>query len=182
MYSQMIKYVRSFIGETQPIYNWTSVLLCFVDGDKVVMDKGLIILGDVSADFYAHYIHYKNFTILNDELHYMYPDRLKKINPEKVYLHVRVGSSPSVVQVSHLHHWHLYTTSPNNRFFKSIEFNVERVTIVNEGVKDGVVGNVGNGGKKVKVEDIKNPLFFGKQAYNDSCVMFSGINIRFLEN
>lgn len=169
----MIKYVKSFVYENVPTYNWMSVLLCFVDDDKVIMDRGLIILGDVPADFYAHYLHYKNFTILNGELHYMYPDRIKKINPEKVYLHIRVGVSPSPIQVSHLHHWHLYVTSPNNVFFKSIAFNVDRVKVFNEGFKEG---------GKIKVKDIKNPLFFSKNMYNDSCVMFSGINTRFLEN
>ena len=170
----MIKYAKSLLYESTPVYNWMSVLLCFVDDDKVVMDKGLIILGDVPADFYAHYLHYKNFTIVNGELHYMYPDRIKKINPDKVYLHVRVGTSPSVVQVSHLNHWHLYTTSPNNRFFKSIEFNVGRVKVFNEGFREGVA--------KVKLGEVKNPLFLTRQSYNENCVMFSGINIRFLEN
>ena len=171
----MIKYVKSFVYENVPVYNWMSVLLCFVDDDKVVMDRGLIIIGDVPADYYSHYLHYKNFTIVNGELHYMYPDRIKKINPEKVYLHIRVGSSPSPVQVSHLHHWHLYTTSPNNRFFKSIDFNVERVKVFNEGIKaDGFRG--------VKISDVRNPLFYGRNTYNENCVMFSGINIRFLEN
>ena len=171
----MIKYVKSFVYETTPTYNWMAVLLCFVDDGKVVMDKGVIILGDVPADFYAHYMHYKNFTIVNGELHYMYPDRIKKINPEKVYLHVRIGTSPSAVQVSHLHHWHLYTTSPNNRFFKSIEFDVGRVKVFNEGFK-------AEGFRGVKLSDVKNPLFLTRSVYNENCVMFSGINVRFLEN
>ena len=172
----MMKYVKSFVYEKEISYNWMSGLLCFVDDGKMVLDSGFIITGDVSLDHYGFYMNYRNFTMINSDLHYMYPDGIKRINSEKVYLHLRFGNSPSPIQTTHLNHWHLYVTSPNNKFFKSIDFNEKRIKCFQEGGNSAGSVSVKIAGDKSKIFSIKNPMFHDKQVYNDHSVMFSSLN------
>ncbi len=173
--NEMMKYVKSLVYEKETVYNWTAGLLCFVDDGKMVLDSGFIITGQTSLDYYGFFMNYRNFTLINGDLHYIYPDHMKRINSEKVYFHLRFGHSPTPIDISHLTHWHLYATSPNNKFFRSIEFDEKRIKTFHE-------GGVGEplSGEKSKLPLIKNPMFHDKHIYNSHSVMFSSLHVGLL--
>ena len=89
----MLKYIKSFAFTPEPEYCWIGGVICFVDDGKMVFDRGFVIVGKVSPDFYSYYCNFRNFTVVNGELHYHYPDKLKRIDPKKVYLHIRIGKN-----------------------------------------------------------------------------------------
>lgn len=161
----MIKYLKSFIYENKKEnYTWISGLIIFKDDKKFVLDKGFIITNDISN--YSFYCQFNNFVIINSELHYSYPEGFKKINPKDVYLHIRIGNSPFSPTLDNLSYWNLYFTSPNNKVYKSIQINPNKIKIINEIDKN-----------KLDIKDVKNPFFFNKEIYNDNSVLFSFLNI-----
>ena len=170
----LIRYVKSFVYESveEEMHNWLSCIVCFVDEGKMVFDSGLVVVGNCSPDYYAHFLHFKNFILINGDLHYKYPDKIKKINPDKVYLHIRVGSTKFEVPTDNLAYWHLYFTSPSNKLYKSLDkIKEERIKLVDMREKDE---------RKVRIEDISNPLFNKYQKYNEHSIMFSGIKVDML--
>ena len=164
----MIKYLKSFVVSEQTDNVWISGLICFVDEGKMVLDRGFVILGNVNPDHYAFYTNFRNFIFVNGELHYMYGDKVKKINPKKVHLHIRIGHSPHEIHIENLTYWHLFFTSPNNKLFKNITLQKEKISLIT----DPPISN-----KKLKIYDIQNPLFLDKQVYSENCVMFTGLDI-----
>jgi hypothetical protein len=165
----ILKYVKSLVYEEEIVgYKWVSGLICFVDDGKMVLDRGFIITGNISPDYFAFYANFRNFTLINDDLHYMYPDSIKKINPDKVYLHVKFGSSPYSIPLTNPTYWNLYFNTPNNKLYKSLTITPERIKIIE---------NTNDINYKIKkVSEITCPLFDKRQVYNETSILFSGIN------
>jgi hypothetical protein len=177
----MIKYLKSFIYENKKEnYTWISGLIIFKDNNKFVLDKGFIITNDISN--YSFYCQFNNFTIINGELHYAYPEGFKKINPKDVYLHIRIGNSPFSPTLDNLSYWNLYFTSPNNKVYKSIQINPNKIKIIGGNHQnDKNDRNDKNDKNKLDIKDVKNPFFYSKEIYNDSSVLFSSLDIFNLE-
>src|SRR5581483_2000184 len=95
-----LKYLKNLVlhKDVHPKYQWISILILFKDNNRLVIDKAYILkspndLGsnnDLESSNYGFYCQFNHFVIINGELHYHYPDKLKKINSKDVYLHVRV--------------------------------------------------------------------------------------------
>lgn len=157
----MLNYLKSFIYENKKEENvWISGLIMFSDNQKLILDKGFVITGEISN--YSFYCQFNNFTVINGELHYIYPNGLKKIDPKKVYLHLRIGKSPFEITVDNLMYWNLYFTSPNNKIFKAIDLDVNKIKII-QSEKNEILST----------KNIKHPFFNNKQVYDDNSVLFS---------
>ena len=174
----ILKYVKSFVYESEDEnvgYKWLSGLIFFIDEGKFVFDRGFIITGKgVSIDEYAFYANFRNFTLINDDLHYLYGDCIKKIVPNKVYMHIKLGSSAYSVPLDNLTYWNLFFSSPNNKIFNSLTIVPEKIKIVELG--DNITVNGNKRGKIKNIEDIVCPLFNKRQVYNSTCVLFSDVN------
>jgi len=161
-----MNYLKSFFKseEKKEEYNWISGLILFSDEDKMKVDRGFIITGDISN--YPFYCQFKNFTTVNGDLYYIYPNCMKKINPDKIYLHLRIGTSPYPVESENKKYWHLFFTSPQNKIYKSIELEDYKIKIHD-------FPNIG----KINIENIKNPLFLKRQIYDKNSILFSSLKI-----
>ena len=87
---------------------------------------------------------------------------MKKINPDKVYLHVRVGSSPFPIERENLTYWHLFFTSPN--IYKNLKLTKDKIRLLEFNDKN----------KNIILE---HPFFLKKQKYNNESVLFSGLKM-----
>ena len=144
----MLKYLKSFIYENKSLeYTWISGLILFSDDDKLVLDKGFIITGEITN--YPFYCQFNNFTMINGELHYAYPQGFKKIDAKKVYLHLRIGKSPFEIPLDNISYWNLYFTSPKNNLCKIVDKNKIKV------IKFDKTENL-------NIKDIKHPFFYNK--------------------
>ena len=161
----MMNYLKSFFNENKKEeYTWISCLILFSDNKKLILDKGFVITGEI-AD-YPFYCQFNNFTIINGELHYIYPEGFKKIDPKKVYLHLRFGNSPYEIIVDNLMYWNLYFTNPNNKIFKSFDLDVSKIKIIQNEKNE-----------TLNIKDIKHPFFCNKQIYDNNSVLFSHIKL-----
>ena len=159
-----MNYIKKFFStDEKEEYSWISGLILFQDEKKMILDRGFIITGDLEN--YPYYCQFKNFNIINGELYYLYPNCMKKINPEKVFLHLRIGKSPFPIEKDNLTYWHLFFTSPNNRVYKSIDIIKEKIKL-HEFPE-----------KKTKKDLFENPLFIKKQVYENGSVLFSNLKI-----
>jgi len=161
----MIKYLKSFMYENKKQeHTWISGLILFSDDEKIILDKGFIITEEISN--YPFYCQFNNFTVINGELHYAYPEGFKKIDSKKVYLHLRICNSPFEPAIDNLSYWNLYFTSPNNKIYKSFEINPNKIKII-YGCKT----------ENLNIRQVKNPFFYKKEIYNDNSVLFSSLDI-----
>lgn len=170
----LLKYVKSLVYEDEKAeYKWIGGLIFFMDDGKMVLDRGFVITGDV--DEYAFYTNFRNFTLINNDLHYMYPDSIKKIN--KIYLHLKYGTSPYPVPLNNPTYWNLFFSSPNNKIYKSMSLDEKRIKIMENNTENATYNTTHNAKSKIKsVNDIICPLFDKRQIYNPTCVLFSEVN------
>tara|TARA_R110001599_G_scaffold91574_1_gene240564 strand:- start:2953 stop:3456 length:504 start_codon:yes stop_codon:yes gene_type:complete len=162
-FSSIKKY---FAAEKKDEYRWISGLILFLDGKEMIVDRGFIITGDVN--YYSFYCQFKNFTHINGELYYMYPTCMKKINPEKVHLHLRYGTSPYPVEKENLAYWNLFFTAPNNKIYTNIKLDPAKIKVFDfEKVET-----------KFNIQDVNVPLFETRQAYNTNSVLFTSLKIK----
>jgi len=163
----LFKYVKNWVYEEEKVgYNWIGGLIFFIDDGKMVLDRGFIITGDI--DEYSFYANFRNFTLINNDLHYLYPDSIKKIT--KVYFHLKVGNSPYPISLNNPTYWNYFFSSPNNKIYNSLTLDEKKIKIIN---------NSENFEKKCKIKsimDIHCPLFDKRQTYNSTCVLFSEVN------
>lgn len=172
----LYKYAKSFVYEEKKDENvWISVLILFVDNGKMWVDTGFIIDGEFSINTYSFFSNFRNFIIINDKLHYKFPDYIKEIDPIQVHLHLKIGKSPFSLPKEKLDNWRIHFSSSNNTLYKAIQHDLKKEKIqlitLNETIKTK---------KKINIVEAENPLFHKKQVYNDSSVMFSHLNIDFL--
>ena len=159
----MLKYLKSLVYENKPVeYNWVSGLIIFSDENKLVLDKGFIILGEVTN--YSFYCQFNNFTMINGELHYAYAEGFKKIDARKVYLHLRFGKSPFEISLNNLSYWNLYFTNPKNKLYSCIDKN--KIKIIKSDKTE-----------TLNIKDVKHPFFYNKQIYNNTSVLFSSLDV-----
>lgn len=159
-----MNYIKKFFtSEEKPEYSWVAGLILFQDDGKMVLDRGFVVTGD--ADNYPFYCQFKNFNIINGELYYLYHNCMKKVNPEKVYLHLKYCKSPHPAEKKNLTFWYLFFNSPSNRIFKSIELKQEKIKLIEFPEA------------KSKKDIFYNPLFLKKQVYDNNCVLFSSIKM-----
>jgi len=159
-----MNYLKKFFSsEEKEEYSWVSGLIFFQDEGKMVLDKGFIITGDVEK--YPYYCQFKNFNIINGDVYYLYYNCMKKINYEKVFLHLKIGKSPFPVEKNNLTYWHLFFNSPNNRIYKSIELKKEKIKLFEFPEENS------------KKDLFDNPLFIKKQVYDKNSVLFSGLKM-----
>ena len=165
----MLKYIKSFIYEkNKEEHMWISGLIMFVDDNKMILDRGFIT---ENISDYSFYCQFNNFTLINGELHYMFPDSFKKIDSNKVYLHLRIGKSPFEIPIENPTYWNLFFTNPNNKIYKNIELVKNKIKI--QGLQNPQQSN----NKEIKIQDLRNPLFLNKQIYDESSVLFSFLDI-----
>jgi len=159
-----MNYIKKFFTYEEVKENtWISGLIFFQDEGKMVLDRGFVIIGDIRS--YPFYCQFKNFTMINGDFYYLYPNCMKKINPEKVFLHLRFGKSPFPIEKNNLTYWHLFFTNPNNKIYKSIELKKEKIKLF-EFLETGF-----------ECESINNPLFLKKQSYDKNSILFSGLKM-----
>lgn len=159
-----MNYIKKFFSQDdKEEYSWVSCLIFFQDEGKNVLDRAFIIIGDVEN--YPYYCQFKNFNIINGDLYYLYPNCMKKINHEKVFLHVRFGKSPFPIEKNNLTYWHLFFTNPNNRIYKSIELKKEKIKLFEFPET------------KSRKDFSENPLFMKKNVYDKNSILFSGLKI-----
>jgi hypothetical protein len=172
----LYKYAKSFVYEEKKDKNfWTSVLILFVVDGKMFIDYCFIIDGNFPENIYSFFCNFNNFIIINQKLHYKFPEYIKEIDPKQVHLHLRLGNSPFSLPKDKLNYWNLHFTSLKNRLYKEIENELKtkkiEIIVPNESLKRNKIPNILN---------VFNPLFLKKQIYDDNSVMFSDLNIKLL--
>ncbi len=144
---------------------WLSVIVFFYDEGKTVVDESFIFNGNVNPNLYSFYTNFKNFILINEELHYRYPDYIKKIEPENVYLYVHIGRSGFSIPNDKLDYWGLFFSSFSDPLYKKLNLKNTRLVFP---MKTN---------KKMKIEDIYNPLFSVREVYDKNSILFSFINL-----
>ena len=182
----MFKYLKSFVAneENKVLYPWTSILILFSDNGKLNVDKGYVIKGILETHEYGYYCQFNNFFYINGKLLYAYPDKLKEIDPEKVYLHILTGLTPFPVPNEHLDSHHLYFPSANNKVYKLLGNKIDKDKIRLFVVKDeSYMSSSGSRSKRREESQAQNlihPLFSRKEIYHPDAVVFSYFDVNAL--
>jgi len=182
----MIKYLKSFVvtEENRIEYPWTSILLLFGDEGKLQLVKDYIIKGILEPHEYAYYCQFNNFVIINNKLSYLYSDKIKHINSEKVYLHIRTGSTPFPVPEDHLESYHLYFPSASNKIYKLLnnQIDPEKIKVVTHNDESYNISSSSRNKKRMKsqAQNLFHPFFQRKEIYHPDAVIFSHFDSYFL--
>jgi hypothetical protein len=171
----LYKYAKSFIDYDPPIEQkeetWLSVLILFVSSGKMWIDSGYIFEGNVPINIYSYFTNFNNFLIVNNKLHYRFPENIKEINPKEVYLHLKIVKSKFSLPKNNLNNWMLHFSTSTNNLYKVIKHDLKKEKIRIVDVKETT--------KKMNILDAENPLFKTRQVYNDTSILFSEIDINY---
>lgn len=169
-------YVKSFWGDTSVPENlrWVSVLILFSDGERMVLDKGYVFVGDVPISGIGNYINFTNFNIIGGHIFYMSKNGTTKyLDPDKIHLHFKFGHSPFTWSEDDRAYWNLFFSSTESKIYKSIEnyLDKEHITMIKLSPLPSK--------KRLTAENLNHPLFSSKQIYgvNMDQVILSGINL-----
>ena len=168
-------YLKSFFITKEINYKWISALLLFTDEKSLILDKGIVIIGNSSPNILCYYLNFSNFTVINEKLYYLCKNKkLLKIDPKKVYLHVKIGNSPHPISKQNVNYWNIYFSSPQNKIYNTIssKLNLQNISFIN--TKEN--SNINN------LLELNYPTFSSKQIYGNNMdqIIFSDLNISFL--
>ena len=141
---------------TTPPQRWTSVLIMFYDEEQLVVDKGYVFLGKVPRDYLGYYCNMSNFSIIDNRLFYCYSNGMvKRIDPEKVFIHLKFGKGPMEP-----YHWSTFFSSSRNELIQLTKSYINAEVIK-------VFDTQKNSSKSLKPSNAEHPLFLKKQIYGN---------------
>jgi hypothetical protein len=183
----MIKYIKSFVvtEENKIEYPWTSILILFGDGGKLHLDKGYVIKGLLEPHEYAYYCQFNDFMFLNGKLLYSKNNFMKEISSNKVYLHIRTGSTPFPIPEDHLESFHLHFPSQNNKIYKLLNNQIDpkKIHLISSDHDESYNTSSNSRNKKRlkgQAQNLFHPFFQLKEIYHPDAVIFSHFNPNFL--
>lgn len=173
-------YIKSFFVSSKPADNtsnkWLSGLIIFKDDGKLVVDTGFIIIGDPMINEMGFFCNFRNFILINGELHYAYPQHIKKIDPNSVFLHVKISKHSTVIPKINPVYFNFYFSSPRDKIYEKLiesgSLKAEKIKIIDRSSR--VIG------KKSLIEKIdllQCPIFSNKDMYSEDSAIFSGLNL-----
>ena len=170
-------YAKSFWNTTEvsQTYRWVSVLILFNDGNKIVLDKGYVFLGDIPLNHICNYINFTNFNLIGGHIFYMSKNGTTKyIDPNKIHLHFKFGQSPFSWSEDNRAHWNLFFSSIDSKIYKSIESDLDKEHITMIKLTESVSSK-----KRLTPSNLTHPLFSSKQIYGITMdqVILSGVNL-----
>lgn len=169
-----MEYLKSFWNTEPKLYHWISVLILFNQDNKITLDKGYVFLGNMPIHSIGNYINFTNFNIIDGALYYMHNNgTTKSVDPTKVYLHFKFGSTPFQFSSENKDYWNLFFSSLDNKIYNSIVSDLTSKRIRMMKLKDGISHK-----KSLSPANVSHPLFSSKQVYGLQMdqVILSGIN------
>lgn len=94
-----LKYVKRWLvggDKYDPLENlWTSILIFYKHNDELILDKSILLIGNLPNHYFSHYINFSGWYIINKKLWKVdILDEDKNIDPDTIQVYIKIGKDP----------------------------------------------------------------------------------------